>query len=103
MSGSKFVINKIEEVGYHTFIHGIAPTSEPTQIEAYYLSGSGTWESLGSHLNYETQNFNMQATNTPSGGGTFPVVVCQESDGLPPNPSSSDYYLFEFTDFGKRK
>ncbi len=100
MSASKFVINKIVEEGYHTFIHGTAPTSEPTQVAAYYDSGSGGWKSLGSYLNYDTQNFTMQATNTPSGGGTFPVVVCQESDGLPPNSSSSVPYTFKFTDFG---
>lgn len=99
MASSKFVIRAIEQMGYHTFIEATAPTSEFTEVEAYYNSGSNGWKSLGIYQNYETSEFTMQAINTPASGGGFPVVVCRQDDGPPPNASSSDLYFFEFPNF----
>ncbi|MGF6708973.1 hypothetical protein [Pseudomonas frederiksbergensis] len=96
MADSKIVITKIENLGYPVFIHGKAPINQ--KIAAYYEK-AGQWLPLGTYVNQETNEFKMQASNTPS-KGRFDVVVCLDRDGGPPNASCSDRYSYDFPDNG---
>lgn len=98
MANGKFLIKSIEQKGYDTYLTGVAPTADFVEV-AIYCKTPNTWELLTTYQNYETREFTT-LTKSPTVPGTFPVVICDKKDGVPPNESSSNEVLHTYPDFG---
>lgn len=99
MAAGKFVISSIEQMGFNTYLTGLAPTTDFVEVAIYCKTPMSTWELVSTYQNYETREFRT-LINSPTVPGPTSVVICDKTDGVPPNQSSSNEFPHTFPDFG---